>query len=218
MMISGRCASFWLLLIVALETNAVLIAQPAPDTPGIPPGSLEATAFAGLSLSQIGERGTPHLQIENTLPFGGRISHNFDKHSAAEFSIANPFAVSANYVYHLSPVGHRWVPYATAGIGGSRLGLAFGQKDGGGTNTNQELNEGGPGRTQTALAGNFGGGIKYLLTDHFALRLDARDVVGRYAATFASVELGKGASTINASRFAHDVQITGGFVFRFGGH
>lgn len=211
-------ASFWLFLILALHSGAVLIAQPATDAPGIRPGSLEATAFAGLSSAQYHEGESAHLQIENSIPFGGRVSYNFDKHSAAEFSIANPFSLSADYLYHLSPIRRRWIPYATAGAGGSRLGLTLGQNASAGANTNKDVNEGGPARRQTAFTGNFGGGIKYLLTDHFALRLDVRDVVGRYAATFATVEQGKGASTISEVRILHDVQITGGFVFRFGGH
>jgi len=31
---------------------------------------------------------------------GGRVSYNFDGHNAAEFSMANPFSLSANYAYN----------------------------------------------------------------------------------------------------------------------
>jgi hypothetical protein len=200
----------------AAFSGSVLLAQPATDALGIRPGSLEATAFAGLSAANNGEGGV-HLQIENNMPFGGRIGYNFDKHNAAEFSVANPLSFSANYLYHFSEIRRRWVPHATAGVGGSRYALVLGESDGATANANSNLNEAGPERRQTAFTGNFGGGIKYLLSDHFALRFDAQDVVGRYNATFANVPASTGDPTTRVGRTLNDFQFTAGFVFRFGG-
>ncbi len=200
----------------AAFSGSVLLAQPATDALGIRPGSLEATVFAGLSSANNGEGGA-HLQVENNMPFGGRIGYNFDKHNAAEFSVANPLSFSANYLYHFSPIRRRLVPYATAGGGGSRYGLELGENDGAAPNGISNLNEAGLERRQTAFTGNFGGGIKYLLSYHFALRFDARDVVGRYNATFANVSASTGGPTIKVGRTLNDPQFTAGFVFRFGG-
>jgi hypothetical protein len=172
--------------------------------------------FAGISAANNGEGGA-HLQIENNMPFGGRIGYNFDRHNAVEFSVANPLSFSANYLYHFSPIRRRWVLYATAGGGGSRYGLALGESGGASANANSNLNEAGPERRQTAFTGNFGGGIKYLLSNRFALRFDARDVVGRYNATFANVPGSTSGPRTKVGRTLNDFQFTAGFVFRFGG-
>lgn len=195
-------------------SGAVLNAQPSPGGLGIRPGGVDITVFAGVSAPTSGEKEESRLQIENKLPFGGRISYNFDRHHTAEFSVANPLSFSGNYLYHFSPLRGRFVPYATAGIGGSRYGLELGQIDGSTTNNNH--NEGGPDRRQTAVTGNFGGGVKYLLSDRFALRLDVRDVVGRYSATFANAPpLTSG--SVKVGRTFNDVQFTVGVLLRFGG-
>lgn len=197
-------------------SSVALNAQSTAGTSGIRPGSVDVTVFAGVSAPTGSEKEGARLQIENKMPFGGRIAYNFDKHNAAEFSVANPLSFSGNYLYHFSPLRGRFVPYATAGIGGSRYGLELGQIDGTTANLNRNLSEGGPDRRQTAVTGNFGGGVKYLLSDRFALRLDVRDVVGRYSATFANVPpLTSG--SVKVGRTLNDVQFTVGFVFRFGG-
>jgi hypothetical protein len=197
--------------------GGVLRAQSATGELGIRPGSVDVTAFAGVSAPTGGENERSRLQIESGIPVGGRIGYNFDKHHAVEFSIANPLSFSGNYLYHLPPLRGRFVPYATAGIGGSMQGLELGSMDSATGDQNHTVHDGGFDRRQTALTGNFGGGVKYLLSDRFALRLDVRDVVGRYRATFATLPpLSIG--SVKAGRTLNDVQITAGFVFRFGGH
>ena len=181
---------------------------------GIRPGSTEITAFAGLSTPANGEKEKAGLDIKNSTPLGGRISYNFTSHHTVEFSVTNPVAVYANYVYHLSPIRQKWIPYATAGAGGSRYGLELNNETETLNVANANLRENGPDRAQTAFAGNFGGGIKYLLSDRFALRFDARDFVARYSATIAGTP---GSSSIKTGRTVNDLQFTAGFVFRFGG-
>ncbi len=216
-MTNSHGSSFWVAIAGLALSGMMLNAQSTAATPGIRPGSVEVTVFSGVSEPANGEKDGAGLQIENKMPFGGRIGYNFDKHNTAEFSIANPLSFSANYLYHFSPLRRRFVPYATAGIGGSRYGLELGQIDGTTANVTGNLNEGGPDRRQTAVTGNFGGGVKYLLSDRFALRVDVRDVVGRYSGTFANVPPVAGGSTIKVARTLNDVQFTVGFVFRFGG-
>ncbi len=181
---------------------------------GIRPGSIELTAFAGVSTPIVGEKEKLGLRITGSTPVGGRISYNFTSHHAVEFSVANPVAVYANYVYHFSPIRRKWIPYAAAGVGGSRYDLELNT----GTNipnASDNQREGEPDRAQTAFAGNFGGGVKYLLSDRFALRFDARDFVGRYGGNFAGAA-GSIPSSISSHRTVNDVQFTAGFVFRFG--
>ena len=182
---------------------------------GIRPGSTEITAFAGLSTPATGDKENAGLGIGNSMPLGGRISYNITAHHAVEFSVANPIAAYANYVYHFSPIRRKWIPYVTAGAGGSRHGLELTTGTEARNTTDANLRESEPDRAKTAFAGNFGGGVKYGLSDRFALRFDVRDFVGRYGATFAGTP--GSATSINARRTINDFQFTAGFVFRFGG-
>jgi hypothetical protein len=204
--------SFRLVLLGVAVFRSLSLAQPATDALDVRGGSTEVTVFAGISLVNNSEKEGAGLRIETKAPFGGRVAYNFDKHSAVEFSVGNPLFLSANYLYHFYPMVGRLVPYLTAGAGGSRYGLELQEGPVLTKSENLTLNEGGPGRRQTAFAGNFGGGIKYFLGDSLAVRFDVRDVVGRYSATFASAP-----GTIKVARMLNDFQITAGFVFRLGG-
>lgn len=177
-------------------------------------GSIEVTAFAGVSATNGNgkekETDSSRLEVKNGFPYGGRIAYNFTEHHAVEFTVANPLSVYANYVYNFSPLRGRWVPYLTAGVGGSRFGVEPGDDADAPDGNTQDS---GPDRRQTAFTGNFGGGVKYLLTERLALRCDARDVAGRFNATFANATGG----LVKAQRTINDFQVTGGMVFRFGG-
>ena len=147
---------------------------------------------------------------------GGRVSYNFDRHNAAEFSIANPFSLSANYVYNFSAIRGKWVPYVTAGIGGARSEIAL-DNNNQPAQINSNLMETGPDRSQTVFTGNFGGGLKYFFTERFALRFDMCDQVGHYKATFSDVA-GVPGGIVTDSKTLNDLQVTGGILFRFGKH
>jgi hypothetical protein len=179
------------------------------------PGSTEITFFAGVSAPVNHESKGFGLDVKTGTPIGGRVSYNFDRHNAVEFSIANPFSLYANYVYNFSAIREKWVPYATAGLGGTRHEIALSDNNQP-AQLNSNLMETGPDRNQTALTGNFGGGLKYFFTERFALRFDVRDQVGHYEATFSNVA-GVPGGIVTGSKTLNDFQITGGIVFRLGG-
>jgi hypothetical protein len=154
------------------------------------------------------------LDVETGTPIGGRVSYNFNPHSAVEFSIANPFSLSANYVYSFSALKGKWVPYVTAGVGGTRHEIAL-DNNNQPAQLNSNLMDTGPDRSQTVFTGNFGGGLKHLFTERFALRFDVRDQVGHYEATFSNVA-GVPGGIVTGSKTLNDLQVTGGLVFRFG--
>jgi opacity protein-like surface antigen len=141
------------------------------------------------------------------------VSYNFDPRQGVEFSIANPFSFSANYVYNFPPVWGKWGPYVTAGIGGARHEISL-SNNSQPAQLNSNLVETGPDRRQTAFAGNFGCGLKYFFAKRFALRFDVRDHIGHYTATFSNVA-GVSSGIVTGSNTLNDFQFTGGIVFRF---
>jgi len=201
------------LLMESLAGNGLQAQTPAPQ--GTRPGSTEITFFAGISAPVNHERKGFGLDVKTGTPIGGRVSYNFDHHNAVEFSLANPFSLSANYVYNFSAVREKWVPYVTAGVGGTRQEIALNDNNQP-AQLNSNLMETGPERTQTVFTGNFGGGLKYFFTERFALRFDVRDQVGHYKATFSNVA-GVPGGIVTGKQTLNDFQITGGIVFRFGG-
>lgn len=204
--------AFW--LFIGSLTGSLLPAQ-SPVSEGTGPGSTEITLFAGISAPFNHESKGFGLDVKTGTPIGGRVSYNFDRHSAVEFSIASPFSLSANYVYNFSAIRGKWVPYVTAGLGGTRHEITLSDNNQP-AQLNSNLIETGPDRSQTAFTGNFGSGLKYFFTERFALRFDVRDQVGHYKATFSNVA-GVPGGIVTSSKTLNDFQITGGIVFRFGG-
>lgn len=203
--------AFSLVVTVASEMRAQAQAKSTPV--GERAKTTEVTLFAGASVSRKEDSNPLSLQVKTSLPFGGRIAYNFDNHNAVEFTVANPLSFYGNYVYNFSTSRARLVPYLTAGVGGSRYGLELG---GDTPDTANNVDAQGPDRRQTAFTANFGGGVKYFLSDRIGVRFDARDIVGRYKATFTNV-LGAPGGIVNGQRTLNDVQITAGIVFNFGG-
>jgi hypothetical protein len=212
-------SNFRIILLFAISflmgsfTATVLRAQ-TPSSDATRPGSTEITFFAGFSAPVNHETKGFGLDVKTGTPIGGRMSYNFDRHNAVEFSIANPFSLSGNYVYNFSAIRGKWVPYVTAGLGGSRHEITLSDNSQP-AQLNSNLMETGPDRSQTAFTGNFGGGLKYFFTQRFALRFDVRDQVGHYKATFSNVA-GVPGGIVTGSKTLNDFQITGGIVFRFG--
>jgi hypothetical protein len=213
----SKCRKFVLfavgLLTQVLAGSTVLPATPSPDD-GVNAGKTELTLFAGTSVPVNNETTSFGLEIKTGTPIGGRVLYNFSNHHAVEFSIANPLSVSANYLYHFFSFRGKWVPYATAGIGGARREFALNDNNES-AQLNSNLMETGPDHSQAAFTGNFGGGLKYFFTSRFAFRFDARDQVGHYKGTFSNVADVPG-GIVRASKTLNDFQVTGGVVFRFG--
>jgi opacity protein-like surface antigen len=193
--------------------GSVLLAQ-TPATDGTRSGSTEITFFAGISAPVNHESKGFGLDVKTGTPIGGRVSYNFNRHNAVEFTLANPFSLSGNYVYNFSAIWSKWVPYVTAGVGGTRHKVALDENNQP-AQLNANLMETGPDRRQTVFTGNFGGGLKYFFTERFALRFDVRDQIGHYKATFSNVA-GVPGGIATDSKTLHDFQVTGGIVFRFG--
>src|SRR6267378_1243124 len=200
---------FALSLLIESFTGSALRAE----TPAS--GSTEIAFFAGISAPVNHESKGFGLDVKTGTPIGGRVSYNFNGHNAVEFSIANPFSLSANCVYNFSAFREQWVPYVTAGVGGTRQEIALSDNNQP-AQLNSNLMETGPDRSQTVFTGNFGGGTKYFFTERFAVRFDARDQVGHYQATFSNVA-GVPGGIVTGSKTLNEFQITGGIVFRSGG-
>jgi hypothetical protein len=213
-----RCKSQTLVLFaVGLLTEGLtgsVLRAATPPSDEDARGSTELTFFAGVSAPVHKETTGFGLEIKTGSPIGGRLLYNFTHHNAVEFSIANPFSVLANYIYHFSSFRGKWMPYVTAGIGGARRELALNNNNEP-AQLNSNLMETGPDRRQTVFTGNFGGGLKYFFSKRFALRFDVRDQIGKYKGTFSNVA-GVPGGIVRASKTLNDFQITGGIVFRFG--
>jgi opacity protein-like surface antigen len=192
-------------------TGNSLLAQTSASK-GTQSRSTEISFFAGTSSPVNHETKGLGIEVGTGTPIGGRVSYNFDRHNAVEFSISNPFSLSANYAYNFPAIREKFVPYVTAGVGGTRHEIAVSDN-----NQPAQLNskDAGPDRTQTVFTGNFGAGLKYFFTEKFALRFDVRDQIGHYKATFSNVA-GAPGGIVTGSKTLNDVQVTGGIVFRFG--
>src|SRR6267378_2816882 len=183
--------------------------------PSLSGGKFHSNRSQGANSSLRGNAFRQHGNFPFCRRFGSRVSYNFSRHNAAEFTIANPFSLTANYVYNFCPLREKWVPYVTAGVGGTRREIALSDNNQP-AQLNSNLMETGPDRSQTAFTGNFGGGAKYFFMERFALRFDVRDQVGHYKATFSNVA-GVPGGIVTGSKTLNEFQITGGIVFRSGG-
>src|SRR3984893_8947461 len=193
---------------------ATVLRAQSPASRGTRSGSTEITFFAGISAPVNHESKGFGLDVKTGSPVGGRVSYNFNRHNAVEFSIANPFSLTANYVYDFSAFREKWMPYVTAGVGGTRREIALSDNNQP-AQLNSNLMDTGPDRSQTAFTGNFGGGLKISMSRRLALRFDLRDQLGKYKGASTS---GAGVPTgiVRTSQTLNDIQITGGIVFRFG--
>ena len=200
-------------LFISVFMRGSLLAQTS-SSEDTGPGSTEITLFSGISVPANHESKGFGLDVKTGTPIGGRVSYNFDRHNALEFGMASPFSLSANYLYNFSAIRGKWVPYVTAGVGGTRHEIALSDNNQP-AQLNSNLMETGPDRSQTAFTGNFGGGLKYSFTERFAVRFDVRDQLGHYKATFSNVA-GVPGGIVTSSKTLNDFQITGGIVLRFG--
>jgi hypothetical protein len=211
---NSRISLFFALSLLIESFMGITLRAQTPASEETRSNSTEITFFVGISSPVNDESKGFALDVKTGTPIGGRVSYNFDRHNAAEFSIANPFSLCANYVYNFSAIREKWVPYVTAGLGGTRHEIALSDNNQP-AQLNSNLMETGPERHQTAFTGNFGGGLKYFISERFALRFDVRDQVGHYKATFSNVA-GVPGGIVIGSKTLNDFQITGGIVFRFG--
>lgn len=120
-----------------------------------------------------------------------------------------------NPVFNLRPRGSKVQPYLTVGVGGVQFtptDTAKGLARASGTNAlyrTGNLND----NLQVAL--NYGGGVKWHLSDHFGLRLDARGFLSRNP-TYDLPNYNDGGVYIPAKNKLSGLQATLGLVWYFG--
>jgi hypothetical protein len=186
-----RAAAASALVVVGVLASATsLLGQSVPKVVFTEknPDIFELDAFGGLSLfGKVNQAGFTE-KLVNGGTAGGRASYNFSKHFSVEanynFAVNNArLTVPGNFtgflgnfgnqiqsfainpVYSFAPRGSRLRPYVTAGVGPSWF-LP--------TKQARALLPGIGKSTDAAF--NYGGGVKYHLTPHLGLRLDARGV------------------------------------------
>jgi OmpA-OmpF porin, OOP family len=174
------------ILVVSFVCAPVTFARPEE-------GYLEFSPYAGILLGDaFGSATTDGVtfafgDVDNAASFGGRLAYYLSGQFAAEVSLgfvpgtdvagtasdatdsiplaldSHQFHAHVNAVYHL-PM-ETVVPYVTAGMGLVRFS---GEASALGQSADVDENR---------FAMNFGGGVKWFLTDTFAVRVDARDIV-----------------------------------------
>jgi hypothetical protein len=179
----------------------VVFTEPNPDI-------IELDPFGGLSAFGDVNSATERLAKGGTA--GGRAAFNFSKHFSLEanynFAVNNAQVGARPYfgnqiqsfgidpVYNFTPRGSRIRPYVTAGIGPTWFVPTNKARAQAAVNTSAEF------------AFNYGGGVKYHLSPHLGLRLDARGFFSQNP-TFGLVNVPKA--------HLNGVQATLGLVFYF---
>jgi len=161
---------------VALMAAAFALLIPASAHSQTVRGSLEAGAFGGYNFFQNGQN------LKNRPIFGARMGYNLTEHLGLEGTIAfmhtfvgdktRTGAVKGQFrspidgvnlmFYHIDAVYNfmpeeRLNPFVLAGIGGANYSPSI--------------------STHNMFAFNVGAGVKYWVTNHFALRLDVNDYI-----------------------------------------
>src|ERR1700737_5067065 len=91
-------ALFAVAIVTASLSGSVLRAATPPADDSTDADKTELTFFAGISAPIKKESSGFGLEVKTGTPIGGRVSYNFTHHHAVEFSVANPFSASANYL------------------------------------------------------------------------------------------------------------------------
>ena len=136
------------------------------------PNTITVTPFISTSFGVSNE-------LSSSLGVGAAVSYDWTRRLGFEFEVGRVFDVagdtanvdwaltniSGNVVYHI-PAGPRVTPYATAGLGWERSSIDVD------TNDPVALSLVSP--SSTEVAWNFGGGVKYPLTERILARGDLR--------------------------------------------
>jgi opacity protein-like surface antigen len=168
---SARLALLFLspLLWAQTPTPKIIFIEPNPDI-------IELDPFGGLSA--FGDVTSASEKLAKGGTAGGRAAFNFSKHFSLEanynFMVNNVQVGTRSYfgnqaqsfaidpVYNFTPRGSRVRPYITAGIGPTWFAPTKQARAQAAVNSSTEF------------AFNYGGGMKYHLSPHLGLRLDAR--------------------------------------------
>ena len=201
------------------------------------PDIVELDPFGGVSLWGTVNRGLGEKLVTGG-DFGGRAAYNFSRYVGLELSysymvnnvrLVAPIAPglpsysfgnrihypALNLVFNFTPRGSRVQPYLTAGGGGAvfvptNQALSY-AREAAANNIFHSANL--SDNVQVGL--NYGGGVKFHLTDHVGLRIDARGFWSRNP-TFGLPNYNTGGIYIPSKGHINGLQATAGLVFYLG--
>jgi len=120
---------------------------------------------------------------------------------------ARSFRVGFDGLYHFTPRGSRFRPYLAAGIGTSRFNLTDEAQKLVRTNLAPAIPD-----AQALLQYNYGGGVKFRLTERLSLRGDVRGLSSR-TPTYGISTFPNAGAYLPADRRLNSAEITAGVVF-----
>jgi hypothetical protein len=231
---------------IASTANAQTTPKPkSPATQGdvsdALPDLIELDAFGGVSLWGEVNRGLGEEFVDGGTA-GGRVAANFSRWVGLEFSynfsgnnvrLPTPIApglptynfhqqsheVSLDPVFNLRPRGSRVQPYVTAGFGyfnfiPTKQALDFATNP-----VNVAIYQSGNlRRSDLQVAFNYGGGVKFHVSQYFGLRFDVRGVILPKNPTFGLPNASATGIYIPGKNVFDGLQATLGLVFYFGRH
>jgi opacity protein-like surface antigen len=120
-----------------------------------------------------------------------------------------------NPIFNLKPRGSRFQPYLTVGVGGAQFTPTSLSKDLARLPENQATYLSGNLNDNLQVALNYGGGVKFHLSDHLGLRFDARGFFSRNP-TYGLPNFPDGGLFIPSKDHLNGLQATAGLVFYLG--
>jgi outer membrane protein OmpA-like peptidoglycan-associated protein len=120
-----------------------------------------------------------------------------------------------NPIFNLRPRGSRVQPYLTVGIGGEQFTPTSTAKSQARSDTNNTLYQSAGLNDNLQVALNYGGGVKFHLSDHFGLRFDARGFFSRNP-TYGLANFPNGGIYIPSKDKLNGLEATAGLVFYLG--
>jgi opacity protein-like surface antigen len=201
------------------------------------PDVVELDAFGGASVFGSVNSGLVE-KLANGGTAGGRVAFNFSKHVGLEFGynfmvnnvrLLTPIApglpsyifgnqihyFAVNPVFNLTPRGSRVQPYLTVGVGAIRFVPTKQAEDHARLPAVDAIYHSAALNDDTEFGLNYGGGIKFHLSEHFGLRFDARGLWSRNP-TFNLPSTNDGGIYIPAKQHVNGFQGTLGLVIYLG--
>jgi opacity protein-like surface antigen/outer membrane protein OmpA-like peptidoglycan-associated protein len=184
-----------------MPPGCVKIIPPDPKEKVRLPDDVELDPFGGISLFGQVNRGLDTKMLTGYV-FGGRVGANVSKYIGLElmyeqmknnvrfltpiapglptYDFANRnYYLALNPVFHFTPKGSRVRPYVTVGVGAAQFTPQDSAKSFARTPAVDAVYHSANLNDNLQVALNYGGGIKFHLSDHFGLRFDARGFLSR---------------------------------------
>ena len=165
----SMCRVFTIFAVLAALSPARAGAQSIAE-----PNSVTVTPFFSITFGPSFEPDNDVLDLGSSIGLGAAVGYDWTSNLGFEFEFARAFdvagditvvdvnltTISGNFIYHFDVL--RVTPYATVGLGWQRTGINFDDDD--------VLED----SSETEIAWNFGGGIKYAINDRLIARADLR--------------------------------------------